>query len=76
MQTFNNWDLGVAVMIEPLSGGYAGYKLTHATFDANTGENQRTVEVRKYPAGKQGDAIAYAKLCTGETFEKGAYLTV
>jgi hypothetical protein len=63
MQTFNNDSTGIAVMIEALSGGYAGYRLTHVSYEAGVPDSNNVIEVRTYPAGKQGAAIEYAQRC-------------
>jgi hypothetical protein len=63
MQTFNNNETGIAVMIEEIAGGYAGYKLTHVSFEVDVPDSNNTIEIRNYPAGKLDAAIAYAKTC-------------
>jgi hypothetical protein len=77
MQTFNNFQTGIAVMIEHIAGGYGGFKLTHVSFDVDYPEDGNTViEVKTYPAGKQSEAVAYAKMCVSDTVPPGTFLSV
>lgn len=75
MQTFHNFDTGIAVKIEGIVDGYGGHKLTHVSFDNYTPDNH-VIEVRVYPAGKMGDAIAYARLCVADVIPPGTFMAV
>ncbi len=76
-QTFNNFDLGVAVMIEALAGGYAGWRLTHVSFDVDAPEaGNQMIEVKTYGVGKRSDAVAYANLCVADKVPAGTYLRI
>ena len=74
---YTNNSTGIAVMIEALAGGYAGFKLTHVSFDVDAPEDGNTViEVRTYGAGNMGAAIDYAKKCVADKMPKGEFLNL
>lgn len=77
IQTFHNYETGIAVMIEPLSGGYAGHRLTHASFEVNEPDSvNNIIETRVYPAGMLDAAIQYAKSCVADTIGPGQSLRI
>lgn len=63
-------------MLEAISGGYGGTKLTHVSFEAHPESVNRVIEIRKYPAGMRDAAVQYAKSCVADTLGHGETLRI